>query len=146
MLLITSCDSKENTQKEQDLLFYTITTNKDYYKYYSDTLKIEKIKKHDIHDTLLKQSMFKLYGETHWISLYTNLQSPTDGQFLAFELDTLGIIYVKSTTWKSYSRLKCINDSIDNVITVALENIILNNEFHNIDFSKFYKRTIFFND
>lgn len=144
ILVLLGCYSKENTEKDSDILFYNVTTNKEFYTYNSDTVKIENIKQHDIKDTLLKQSMFELYGKTHWISLYTNLHSPVDGGYLAFELDSIGIIYVKSTTWNSYSRLKCINDSIDNIINVALENIILNHEFHNIDISKFHEKNIAF--
>lgn len=137
LLSFTSCDRKMNTQKNEDLLFYNITTTKDFDTYISDSVQMDLIKHHDTKDTMLAQSFFELNGKTHWINLFTNYpHSPIDGGYLAFELDTLGIIYIKSTTWNSYSRLKSTNDSINNLITVAFENIILNEKFQNIDLTK----------
>jgi len=136
-LSFTSCESENNLQKDKEILFYTISTNKNYNTYISDSVDIYSIKKHDVKDILLAQKKFKLNGERHYISLYTNYpHAPIDGGYLAFELDTLGIIYTKNVTWYSYSSLKSTNDSINNLIHVALENIILNDEFHAIDFSK----------
>jgi Trm5-related predicted tRNA methylase len=40
----------------------------------------------------------------------------------------LGIIYTKSLTWKSYTRLHSTNDSINDLIEIALEHIILNQD------------------
>lgn len=139
ILLNSSCDTNGDIKKSDDIYFFYQTTTKDFYKYNSDTVKIDKIQQPDIKDTFLLQSMFELNGETHWINLFTNyLKCPIDGGYIAYTLDTMGIIYMRSTTWKSYSRLKCTNDSIDNIINIALENIILNQEFHDIDLSKLY--------
>jgi hypothetical protein len=137
-----------NTQKNEDLLFYTVTTTKDFKTYNSDSVKIDLIKHHDTKDTMLAQSMFELNGKTHWINLFTNYHhAPIDGGYLAFELDTLGIIYTKSTTWNSYSRLKSTNDSLNTLITVAFENIILNDKFHNIELTKIEsKKTVVFTE
>jgi hypothetical protein len=97
---------------------------------------------------MLAQSMFELNGKIHWINLFTNYpHAPIDGGYLAFELDTLGIIYTKSTTWNSYSRLKSTNDSLNTLITVAFENIILNDKFHNIELTKIEsKKTVVFTE
>lgn len=148
LLSFTSCDHNKNVQKDEKILFFIVSTTKDFKTYNSDSVQINKIKHVDINDTLLEQSMFELNGEMHWINLFTNYpHAPMDGGYLAFELDTLGIIYIKSTTWNSYSRLKCTNDSINNLIDVALENIILNNKFHNIDLTKIEsKKTIVFKE
>lgn len=140
LILIHSCDSKESTKKNDPILFYFHTTTKNFNTYNSDTVTIDKIKQPDTEDTLLVQSTFKLNGERHWISLYTNyLHCGVDGGYFAYTLDTLGIIYMKSITWNSYGRLKCLNDSIDDLITVAIENIILNQKFHDIDLNKLYE-------
>jgi hypothetical protein len=137
LLSFTSCDQKLRTQKDKDIFFYNITKTQDLETYNGDSVKINLIKHHAKNDTLLEQSIFELNGKTHRIYLYTNFpHADIDGGYLAFELDTLGIIYAKSTTWKSYSRLKSTNDSINDLITVAFENIILNNKFHNIDLTK----------
>ncbi len=140
LVLITSCDSKESAKKSDAILFYFHTTTKNFDTYNSDTVDMGNIKQPDIKDTFLLQSMFELNGETHWINLFTNeLHGGCDGGYLAYTLDTLGIIYIQSTTWNSYGRLKCTNDSIDDIITVALENIILNRKFHDIDLGKLHK-------
>jgi hypothetical protein len=137
-----------NTQKNEDILFYTVTTTKDFKTNNSDSVKIDLIKHHDTKDTMLAQSMFELNGKTHWINLFTNYpHAPIDGGYLAFELDKLGIIYTKSTTWNSYSRLKSTNDSLNTLITVAFENIILNDKFHNIELTKIEsKKTVVFTE
>jgi hypothetical protein len=133
LLSLTSCDRITEIPKVEEILFYTVSTTKDFKTYNSDSVKIDLIKHHDLKDTFLVQSMFELNGKVHWINLFSNHNSaPIDGGYLAFELDTLGIIYMKSTTWNSYSRLKSTNDSINDLITIALEKIILNDKFHNI--------------
>ncbi len=140
LILIHSCDSNESTKKNAPILFYFHTTTKNCNTYNSDTVTTDKIKQPDTEDTLLVQSTFKLNGESHRIGLYTNyLYCGIDAGYFAYTLDTLGIIYMKSTTWNSYGRLKCLNDSIDDLITVALENIILNQKFHDIDLNKLYE-------
>ena len=49
----------------------------------------------------------------------------TDGGQLMYELDSFGIIYSRSTTWRSYVRLQSNNDSINSLIGAALETILL---------------------
>lgn len=137
LLFTSSCNRKLNTQKDKDILFYKIISTQDLETYNSDSVKINLIKHHAKNDTLLEQSIFELNGKTHRINLYTNFpHADIDGAYLIFELDKLGIIYTKSTTWNSYTRLKSTNDSINDLITVAFENIILNDKFHNIDLTK----------
>ncbi len=147
LLLITSCTSKMDDQKEEEVLFYTVSTTRDFRTYTSDLIPMDSIWKHDENDTLLAHCWFELNGKVHWVNLYTNHPyAPIDGGYLAFELDTLGIIYAKSTTWKSYSRLKSTNDSINDLITTAFEQILLNDQFHKIDLSKlpFNRKTVKF--
>lgn len=139
---ITSCNRNPPNQKKEKILFYTITTTQDFRTYTSDSVTMDSIWKHHKNDTLLAHCWFELNGKTHWINMFTNYPyAPVDGGYLAFELDTLGIIYAKSTTWKSYSRLKSTNDSINDLITTAFENILLNNQFHQIDLAEIQLRT-----
>ncbi len=141
LLCITSCDSAERVKKSDEILFYFHTTKQNFTTYNSDTVKIEDIQQPDKNDTFLVQSRFELNGKRHWINLYTNvLYCGVDGGYLAYTLDSMGIIYMKSTTWNSYGRLKCTNDSINEIINVALENIILNQNFHDIDLRKLYEK------
>jgi hypothetical protein len=137
LLLAASCRSDVNSEKKEEVLFYTVSTTQQSQTYISDSFNIKEIDRHDPEDTFLQQYPFEVNGKNHWINLFTNEPyAPVDGGYLAFELDTLGIIYAKSTTWISYSRLKSTNDSINDLITKAFEIIILNDKFHNIDLSE----------
>ena len=94
--------------------------------YRSDTIAFDKIDRHDPKDTLIASQDFEMNGKSHLIKMFTSdLHAPTDGGVLAYELDSLGIIYSRSTTWYSYRRLKSTNDSINATIDAAIENILL---------------------
>lgn len=137
LLAAVSCHSDVKSEKKEEVLFYTVSTTQQSQTYISDSFNITEIDRHNPEDTLLQQFPFEINGKSHWINLFTNHPSaPIDGGYLAFELDTLGIIYAKSTTWISYSRLKSTNDSMNDLITKAFEIIILNDKFHNIDLSE----------
>lgn len=136
LLILASC-ADTHTENKKEILFFNVTTTQDFKTYISDSFKMDEIKHHHLKDTLLEQFGFEVDGKWHWINLFTNHPyEDVDGGYLSFELDTLGIIYSKSTTWISYSRLKSTNDSVNDLITKAFENIILNEKFHTIDLSE----------
>lgn len=134
IILFSSCQSKSESKKQEDY-FYTVSRGLDGETLYYDTVDLKHINKHEPKDTLLRTKYFKMGDEGHRINLYTNeLHAPTDGNMLHYELDDLGIIYSQSLTWGGYGRLISSNDSINAIIDVALENIILHKEFFSVDF------------
>lgn len=81
---------------------------------------------HEKRDSLITNKEFELYGQMHLIRVFTSdYYAATDGGRLMFEIDSLGIFYSRSTTWPSYSRLRSNNDSINNLIDLAIENILI---------------------
>jgi len=86
---------------------------------------------HATKDSLIGSRTFNFNGEIHKIKMFTtDFYAASDGGELFYELDSLGIIYSKSTTWYGYTRLYSNNDSLNSVINVALENIILFPDLH----------------
>ncbi len=122
ILLFTffSCCRKA-PEKKQEIQFF-LQTN-----YRNDTIHIDSVDHHNIGDSLLAMEYFELNGTGHGILMFTNdFHASIDGNYVIYELDDLGTIYTKSLTWKNYARLKTSNDSINEIIDAALENIILN--------------------
>jgi hypothetical protein len=128
LFLIYSCGNK-TAEKEQTTKFYTISTNNFFERRKTDTILQKEIGQHKETDTLFQQYVFNVDKERHFINGFTNYpHAPPDGDYVSYELDNLGIIYTKSLTWKSYTRLHSTNDSINNLIEVALEHVILNQD------------------
>jgi len=85
----------------------------------------------DTADALLAKGGFTYQQKDHGILVYTSdNHSQVDGGRLYYTLDTLGIIFERSTTWRSYVRLKSDNDSINDIISQALAHILSRPEFH----------------
>jgi hypothetical protein len=131
MLILISCSHTSKKQTfENEHLFYNIISKDGSLKYYSQGVNIENVRKHKKDDILLEQFAFELNGKYYGISKYrSGNHTGVDGGYISYELDNLGVIYIKSTTWNSYSRLKSTNKSLDDLITIALENIILNDRY-----------------
>jgi hypothetical protein len=118
-----SCSHSGKNERQKELYFYRNTHRKgeDCSSYFQRV----KIKKHQSTDDLLAQSDFIYNGKQHTIRLYTNyFHAPIDAGRLCYELDQLGIIYSKSTSFDAYTVLKSTNDSINKMIERGLENII----------------------
>lgn len=132
-LIFVSC-SQEKKEKSDELTFHYVINNHDSRRIYLDTVTIENLRHHDSRDSLLEQFRFKTNGESHFISLFSNEHyAAIDGGSLIFELDTLGIIYSCSTTWFSSVRLKSNNDSINELVDIAIDNCLLRS-VNRIDF------------
>lgn len=121
--------------------YESIMTVKDKYYYINyingkiDTSYTDNVRFHQIPDTMIANEIFIFNDEPHVIRKYTSdNHSATDGGSLRFELDSLGIIYSRSTTWASYTRLHSTNDSINLLINYALEAILLNGNLSCYDY------------
>ncbi len=121
---LIACEQVTEKKQTENLFFYVGSNRNRIYK--SDTITFDKIERHDSKDTMIAYQDFELNGITHLIKMFTSdLHAPIDGGELTYELDSLGIIYSRSTAWYSYSRLKSSNDSINSTIDAAIENILL---------------------
>lgn len=130
-LVLLSCTA--NKSKQKDLFFYTSYITK-YNNFNRDTFEIDQLKFHKATDSLGTSFSFEFEGKNHEIRLYSNCcgSKPVavDGVSIFYELDNLGIIYSKRSFSNFYKRLRSTNDSINNLIDIALENIIAIPELH----------------
>lgn len=135
VLSLFSCSQPNEVKKLEPAVFY--------YSSYSNTNPVrnnisETFWHHD-QDTILASVSFRFRGTMHEIRMFTNdFYAPTDGGVLMYELDSIGVIYQRSTTWSSYSRLHSNKDSINAILEVALENIILNQDLHCYQCRQYY--------
>jgi hypothetical protein len=81
------------------------------------------------------------YNKTeHLIRFYSNDDiAPVDGGELFYTLDNFGIIYSRAISWPNYARLQCTNDSIADLISVAINNIVSNPNLHCYNCSHYEK-------
>jgi hypothetical protein len=129
LFILIACNTKKATTK--DIKLYYISLNRD--KDMVDTFPYVKKNNKSDEYILIHQEGFKYYGKYHAVNLMSNRQTaPCDGEHLKYELDDLGVIFIKNTTWNSYSRLKSDNDSLNELIDRAIEQIILSDEFTNL--------------
>ena len=116
LLVFSFCNLRESHKKQICFFYEGLTKNK----IPVDSFAIDKIYHHNTNDTLIASRHFVLSGKQHQIKMYTSdFYAPTDGGVIFYELDSLGIIYTRSTTWYTYRRLKCNNDSINKINWVS---------------------------
>ena len=126
LLLCASCLQQVQKNKEKTKKFYYLRNYRDGL----DTID-RKVVYHSPKDSLIGSRTFKIKGESHQIKMFTtDNYAAIDGGELFYELDSLGIIYSRSTTWYGYTRLYSNNDSLNRLINQALENIILYPDLH----------------
>jgi len=118
----------EKPVSKQPLFYWTW-----YGKLFGDTMHIKELDRHTVRDSLLHCIYYESRGKGHAICMFTDEHyAAMDGGRLWYELDTFGMIFTQNTAWPGYSRLRCTNDSIDELIGIALEVIVnKNDEFAN---------------
>ncbi|WP_143434992.1 hypothetical protein [Hymenobacter roseosalivarius] len=122
---LMGCTEDEN-KKKPITFFYTGFLLP---KYNIESITVDKIMRHNAKDSLISSLHFNNFSSNHTITMYTNaFYAPQDGGTILYELDSLGVIYGKSTTWRQHRRLHSNNDSIDEIINTALEHIILHSQ------------------
>ena len=85
----------------------------------SDTLTA--LPKHTARDSMLGFIEFTFREREHTVTGWTDdYYSPIDGGAFWLELDSLGMIYSHSTTWPGFMVVRSDNDSINELITMAL--------------------------
>lgn len=126
-LYCTSCNNSKQKVNDEDLFYYTSSLHK--YGFNQDTVALQKVQKHDTLDDQIAIDYFELDKKRHTIRMYSNYSHVSCGSHISYVLDSIGVIYSKGTTWRGYQRLNCTNDSINRIITVALEVILSNPKF-----------------
>ena len=142
ILLLTACNENYYNKTSNKLFYISHNKNHDYY----DTIPYLQSNNRSTNDSLIHQISFDYNGKRHILKMTTNeYNAGKDGGVIRYHLDDIGIIYTKSTTWYSYSRLKSDNDSLNELIDRALENIILHKEFTCVEFAPTERKEIKFN-
>jgi hypothetical protein len=86
---------------------------------HTDTLTV--LRHHNERDSMVGITTFSLGGEEHVVEGYRDDHcQPVDGGSFWLELDSLGMIYSHSTTWPGFMVVRSDNDSINELITMAL--------------------------
>lgn len=88
----------------------------------SDTLSRSQVHQPDRKDSVLASGEFRMNGMYYGVQLLTNENHfhGVDGGVHAGYLDKLGIIYSHALTWRSVAVLHSDNDSLNQVIAMAL--------------------------
>lgn len=132
-----SCQEKKTTPEIKFWYSYHAHNDKEFT---SDTFEINKIKQPNQDHSFIASKPFTCKNKGYGISMFTNEpNAPIDGGIIYYELNHLGVIYSRSTTWFSYSVLKSNNDSVNNLINVAVQNILLYEDLRCFDVSSLYK-------
>lgn len=134
-LSLVSCSNSKKENIAEDLFYYT-SSQIEYNDFCRDTFSLKNLRFHRNEDSLVTSLDFKLKNKTHQIRMYTNFfdsKIALDGGGIFYELDNIGVIYSKNDYSCFYNRLRSTNDSINEIINTALENIIAYPRLHNID-------------
>lgn len=124
--LASSCADKKTD--EEIVLYYVIGSTHSNSK---DTIYTTKNQQADTTDDLLAQDFFHYKTKDHILKLFTSdNHAPVDGGRLYYTLDSIGIIYERSTTWPGFGRLKSNNDSINDLINQAFAHILQKPQLH----------------
>lgn len=104
---------------EPELTFYSTVDRGRGSHDYTDTLAV--LDKHSSRDSLVGSTTFTWGGVEHTVTGWNNDHyAPVDGGGFWLELDSLGTIFGHSTTWPGFSVVHSNNDSLNQLITMAL--------------------------
>lgn len=122
LLILLSCnidDKKKNTVK-----YFYVIFRRDHFN--ADTIPTNDINNIDSTYKLIATEGFYYLNKVHHINLYSDDDnSPMDGGALKYTLDSIGLIYERSTTWPNFIKLTTNNDSLNDLISIAYSAIIM---------------------
>jgi hypothetical protein len=117
VFLMFSC-CPENKPDRKEIKYYAIKNNGRK----TDTVFLKELNKSSV---LRLQLLYTAeFSDIKPIKKYSNDPAPLDGRFLSYYCDDFGVFYSVNTTWRSYYRLRCTNDSIDDIISNYVDHII----------------------
>jgi hypothetical protein len=127
IIFLFNCSDKKTDSKKL-LLFYLQTSDRSRD---LDTIKYVDFNSIDTADKFIGSGNFIYNKQGHVIKAFTSdNHAPVDGGRLYYTMDTLGIIYSRSTTWYNSVRLQSNDDSVNSLINHAFGNILLNPKLH----------------
>jgi hypothetical protein len=124
VLIFTNCENKVDNKliKQTKYCFLGCYQNQNVV----DTMELMDIKPTDSMFDLLATHSFRFREQYHTIKMYcSDNHVPVDGGSLVYTLDSIGVIYGRSTTWPGFSKLTSDNDSINDLITTAFGTIMM---------------------
>lgn len=75
----------------------------------------------DIRDSLIGSTRFWMNDIEHSVKAYTSDHyAPMDGGAIKIQLDSIGVVYSHSTTWPGFVVVQANQDSINDLITMAI--------------------------
>lgn len=124
---LLSCSHKEDISKDT-VLYYLINSDRPHNQ---DTIKFIDSTPMDSLDRFIAEDYFTYNKKEHIIKAFTSDgHSPMDGGRYYLTLDSLGIIYSRSTTWFYFTTLESNNDSTNKLIKQALGFALLRQKLH----------------
>lgn len=119
LVLVANGCKNELLKEKEPVRFYYLS----YYKFGSlvDTIPYEEGFGIGEQDELLVTEFFEYRKQFHTIKFYSSdNRAPVDGGDLKYTLDSMGVVYNRSTTWPNFRRLSTNNDSINDLISASL--------------------------
>ncbi len=114
--------------KNKTILYYLIISNRSNNQ---DTISYRDIEQPDSLDRLITKDFFTINKKDYTIKAFTSdSHAPMDGGRFYLTLESLGIIYSRSTTWFNCATLQSNNDSINKIINQALAYSLLKQQLH----------------
>ena len=115
--LLFNCSDKK-IPKTNTMYYYLMTSDRSNQ---IDTIKYSDFNSIDTADQFIGKSVFYDNKKGHLLQAFaSDNHAPVDGGRLYYTLDSIGIIYSRSTTWYTSVRLISNNDSINNLLSQAL--------------------------
>jgi hypothetical protein len=124
-LILLSCYPDINKNKISSLKRYYINFSERGYEFFKqDSLPLNETWQNE---NILDSSIIYFNKKPILIKKISNYPNEyIDGGFVAYYEESLGVFYLKSTTWRSFILLKTNNDSINHFIDILLGSILAN--------------------
>lgn len=119
LFFVTTGCREQLLKEKKSVRFYYLS----YYEFRSlaDTIPYEEGFGIGEQDELLVTESFEYRKQFHTIKFYSSdNKAPIDGGDLKYTLDSMGVVYSRSTTWPNFRRLSTNNDSINDLISASL--------------------------
>ena len=127
IILLASCGGDLPAEK-QNKKYYLLASGR---REFVDTIPVADFPQYDSADQFIAEERFVLNQKIHIIKAFSSdNHAPVDGGRLYYILDSIGVIYSKSTTWPVAIRLSSNNDSLNDLISATLAQILLRPLLH----------------
>ena len=123
-LILFSCSTGDKNKVSEFKKYYISFNERGFDFYEQDSLYLNETWQQE---NILDSSIIYFNKKPVLIKKISNYpDEKVDGGFVAYYEESLGIFYLKSTTWRSYILLKTNNDSTNYFIDVLLGSILAN--------------------